>query len=451
MLKKVVLGALFISSFSMGHLVYWAYSAEENARSKQVNAILSETETNSKKPQTETSTKTEATNSDVVTNEDVTKIGSLNETISTAQTKIGELEDDMNTAIENWGSTIAISKQISDQKNIIKEAKKEKTVIEHKIQKEQTNYKNLANSQEATTIDIAEKQAEVTALREAYKTADSEKKDGLAEQIVQLDTEIASLKTTEEKIKTKLEGIKTIGWEAFNTASKKLSQDFKENNYTTALEDYTNAKANEEYLKKRIETIQDSKSGDSFKEGELKELNEELDTVRKQLYWTDSQGNANESWSGWVVSQNLDSAASDAWKTSSLASDKETATNNANTKASTMANKDALKDSWENILESNFMVSVKDFTVWKATNKWDTIKNANFYLATIIQKLMVMIGTLSMLIIVIWAWYMIMYHGQDEFLSKWKSIVKAWIFALIISLSSYLLVAFIRWTIYAVQ
>lgn len=81
-------------------------------------------------------------------------------------------------------------------------------------------------------------------------------------------------------------------------------------------------------------------------------------------------------------------------------------------------------------------------------SSWDTNTGTNILLGTIIQKLMVALGILSVLIMTVGGWYIILYHGQDELLSKGKSIFMSWIIALVIALSSYMIVGLLRFILY---
>lgn len=62
---------------------------------------------------------------------------------------------------------------------------------------------------------------------------------------------------------------------------------------------------------------------------------------------------------------------------------------------------------------------------------------------------MIAIWVISLLVMTIWAWYMIFYHWQDELLSKGKSIFNSWIIALIVALSSYYIVSLVRLILYS--
>ncbi len=80
---------------------------------------------------------------------------------------------------------------------------------------------------------------------------------------------------------------------------------------------------------------------------------------------------------------------------------------------------------------------------WKSTSEW-----VNNVFGTVIQKLMVALWALSVLIMTVWGWYIILYHGQDELLSKGKSIFMSGVIALIVALSSYMIVGLLRFILY---
>ena len=103
---------------------------------------------------------------------------------------------------------------------------------------------------------------------------------------------------------------------------------------------------------------------------------------------------------------------------------------------------------WSCIDKSNFKISVVDISPWLAVGWGTTKKNVDDFLWTTIQKMMIALWSVSFLIMTIWAWYMIIYTWQDELLSKWKSIFMSWIIALVAALSSYYLVAFLRYVLY---
>ena len=112
------------------------------------------------------------------------------------------------------------------------------------------------------------------------------------------------------------------------------------------------------------------------------------------------------------------------------------------------------KSEWD-ITGTGFMIdtSWSLFNFWNNSNnslkQWTSTQTINNTLWTIIQKLMIALWFISAFIMTIWAWYMILYHGQDEFLTKWKNIFMAWIISLVVALASYQLVSFIRFILYS--
>lgn len=76
---------------------------------------------------------------------------------------------------------------------------------------------------------------------------------------------------------------------------------------------------------------------------------------------------------------------------------------------------------------------------------WGTINNV---LMTVLEKLILVFGACAIFIMTIWAGYMIIYHGQDEFLSKWKSIFMSWIIALVVALSAWIIVRLFTFLLY---
>jgi fumarate reductase subunit D len=105
---------------------------------------------------------------------------------------------------------------------------------------------------------------------------------------------------------------------------------------------------------------------------------------------------------------------------------------------------------WTCLDQPTFEIGVnKLIGVWFQKKAWDDTSNTiNRTLWTIIQKLMVALWVLSVLIMTVWAGYIIMYHGQDELLSKGKSIFMSGITALIVALSSYYIVSILRFILY---
>ena len=84
------------------------------------------------------------------------------------------------------------------------------------------------------------------------------------------------------------------------------------------------------------------------------------------------------------------------------------------------------------------------------TIDWNSaVDNANFALGIIIQRLMLFIWGFALLVMTIWAWFMIIHRGDDATLSKWKEIFTAGIIGLTIALLSYYMVSILRFIIYS--
>lgn len=122
---------------------------------------------------------------------------------------------------------------------------------------------------------------------------------------------------------------------------------------------------------------------------------------------------------------------------------------NTNLEAFNEERNEECKNSWDCIDKDTFMFNPADnFWIWpsfgwKSTSQW-----VNNVFGTVIQKLMVALWALSVLIMTVGWWYIILYHGQDELLSKGKSIFMSGVIALIVALSSYMIVGLLRFILY---
>ncbi len=110
-----------------------------------------------------------------------------------------------------------------------------------------------------------------------------------------------------------------------------------------------------------------------------------------------------------------------------------------------------------NLTDSSFTLDSDIFSPWSTELKWkapdittgnDMADNINYILINIIDLLIISFWVLSLLVMSIGAWYMIIYHWEEEFLSKWKTIFKAWIISLSVALLSWLIVNFVNYLIY---
>lgn len=108
-----------------------------------------------------------------------------------------------------------------------------------------------------------------------------------------------------------------------------------------------------------------------------------------------------------------------------------------------------LSFSWESyhvfassdITSTDFTVPVDAFSpigTWLIQGR--STENINNLLVRIISALIIFFGVAAAFIMTIGAGYMIIYHGQDELLSKWKSIFLAGIIALVVALSAGIIV-----------
>lgn len=116
-----------------------------------------------------------------------------------------------------------------------------------------------------------------------------------------------------------------------------------------------------------------------------------------------------------------------------------------------------IMSSWVFLVEASSQINSPSFTIDVGTitpwnvDLWDnssSVDAANNILGRIIDMLIVAFGVLSLLFMTIWAWYMIIYHGQDEFLSRWKSIFTAGLISLAIALSAGMIVRFVAYLLY---
>ena len=102
------------------------------------------------------------------------------------------------------------------------------------------------------------------------------------------------------------------------------------------------------------------------------------------------------------------------------------------------------------INSTNFIIPVDSIfqTGVQVEGNTDAGKSVNFLLGTLIQKLMIGLGSVAAIIMSIGAGYMILHAGQDELLSKWKSIFISGLIAMIVALSSYYLVSLVQYILF---
>jgi hypothetical protein len=95
-----------------------------------------------------------------------------------------------------------------------------------------------------------------------------------------------------------------------------------------------------------------------------------------------------------------------------------------------------------------FELNTSDLFPWNRYWKKDDYKEDIYdFLMDIIQKMMIWLGSIALIIIVIWSSFMILYYWEDSMLTKWKSIFSAWIISLIVALSAYYMIEIIKYLI----
>jgi len=105
-------------------------------------------------------------------------------------------------------------------------------------------------------------------------------------------------------------------------------------------------------------------------------------------------------------------------------------------------------NTWD-ISKETFEIWVGSISPWAGNLVKSTAKaTATATLQKIIDNLMIAFWVLALLVMTIGWGYMIMYHGQDELLSKWKAIFNSWLIALVVALSAWILVKLVAYLLY---
>jgi len=191
----------------------------------------------------------------------------------------------------------------------------------------------------------------------------------------------------------------------YNEAQKK---------YEEAVATYQEYLTKSKYIPKRIEFLKAKPTLSKDEEKELEELNKEVWMYTKEAVNTKLQ-----------ELQQAQAAYIEARK---------------NYDSSEAASKD-FSSIW-------FKLDTNKLFPWNRYWKSDDYKQNIFdFLMDIIQKLMIWLGSIALLIIVIWSAFMILYHWEDSMLTKWKSIFSAWIISLIVALASYYMIEIVKYLI----
>ena len=157
--------------------------------------------------------------------------------------------------------------------------------------------------------------------------------------------------------------------------------------------------------------------------------NAQKESLKEEFNLNDDQLKANLSdWKNWLITESartMTAEAASAWSVASC--------------------------DWPNCITStNFIVPVKTITPTNSSNIDDAgwLATGQLLLQKAIDILMVPFWILSLFIMTIGGWYMIMFHGQDELLSKWKSIFTSGLIWLAVALSAWLLINLVIYLLY---
>lgn len=101
-----------------------------------------------------------------------------------------------------------------------------------------------------------------------------------------------------------------------------------------------------------------------------------------------------------------------------------------------------------NLASPWFKIDVSSIYPWKESPEKTSKDTANWILGTIIQNMMIALWSISVLVMVIWSWFMILNNWDDSKVTYWKKIFMGGIYSIVISLSSYYLVAIVRFLLY---
>jgi hypothetical protein len=111
-----------------------------------------------------------------------------------------------------------------------------------------------------------------------------------------------------------------------------------------------------------------------------------------------------------------------------------------------------VKVNWsDDFAKDTFTVKVGDiiWNIWHTKVGWGTLEQkTDNLLIMVIEILMVAIWVIALFVVSVWAWYMIIYNWNEEFLKKWRNMIFTGFLALFIALSSYYLMNLVRYILY---
>ena len=98
---------------------------------------------------------------------------------------------------------------------------------------------------------------------------------------------------------------------------------------------------------------------------------------------------------------------------------------------------------------SNFEINVGNITPWYGKPEVSSWQGKIIWiLKDLIEKLMIALWVLALFMMTIGWWFMIISYWQEDLINRWKNIFTSWLIALVVALSSWLLVRFISYLVF---
>ncbi len=220
-------------------------------------------------------------------------------------------------------------------------------------------------------------------------------------------------------------------WKTWNKTAEQIAEEAAGEEVWNLLEEYKKLKAdNKEIISAKADLDAAQKKLDNASSEEKEKAEEELDKAQKAY---------DAAWGDGVYANLGDDlkAKKDEIKEAQKKLEK--------------AHKAACKASKSCLEDESFEITVADVVPgWVFdSSKWETMKQrTNWILWTIIEKLIIALWVISVLIMTVgWA-YMILHSWQEGLLWKWKDLFMWWVYAMVIALSSYFIMAIVRYLIF---
>ena len=106
---------------------------------------------------------------------------------------------------------------------------------------------------------------------------------------------------------------------------------------------------------------------------------------------------------------------------------------------------------WEDCLTSTeFKFSITTLIGWKwDPNSTTSVQKTNKFISSIVELALISIIFISASLIIIWGVFMASSWWNTERINRWKTIIIYNILAIVIALSAYLLVSWVRWLLFS--